>query len=69
MKPTPCWEYMKCGKEEECPAYPDHGFECWTVEGTVCRGRRQGDYDTKIGSCRIACRYYEGVMNGTIRII
>ncbi|MEW6350078.1 MAG: two-CW domain-containing protein [Thermodesulfobacteriota bacterium] len=68
MKPTRCWEYMKCGREKECPAHPDHGFDCWTVEGTVCRGQRQGVYDKKIGGCRAACRYYEGVMNGSIRV-
>ncbi len=69
MKPTPCWEHMKCGKEKECPAYPDHGFDCWTLEGTVCRGQRQEGYEKKVGACRIACKYYDGVMNGTIRII
>ncbi len=68
MNPTPCWEYMKCGREKECPAYPDHGCDCWTVEATVCRNQRQKDYDRKIGGCRLACKYYNGVMNGTIKV-
>jgi methyl-accepting chemotaxis protein len=63
-----CWEYQKCGKEQECPAHPDHGFSCWTIPGTVCRGERQGTYDQKIGACRTLCGYYTGVMAGTIRV-
>ncbi len=68
MAGTPCWEYMKCGREAQCPAHPDHGFECWNVESTVCRGERQGNYDAKIGNCRKSCPYYGGVMDGKIKV-
>ncbi|MCP4649126.1 MAG: hypothetical protein GY853_03465 [PVC group bacterium] len=30
-----CWEYMRCGEEKACPAYPDHGEECWFHAGTM----------------------------------
>ncbi len=62
-----CWEFMKCGKERECPAYPDKGFTCWNVPGTVCRGEIQGGYSDKIGECRTRCDYYNGVMMGSIK--
>ena len=39
-----CWEFLTCGVIENCPAYPDHGYDCWTVEGTLCGGERQGGY-------------------------
>jgi methyl-accepting chemotaxis protein len=64
-----CWEVMKCGKEQECPAYPDNGFACWNVPATVCRGQVQGGYSDKIGECRIRCEYYNGVMMGSIKQI
>jgi len=68
MAGTTCWQYRKCGKEHQCPAYPERGFTCWTVEGTLCRGERQGNYDQKIGSCRTQCEFYQGVMAGSIKI-
>ena len=39
---TNCWELLKCGKESNCPAYPDHGRECYAVTGTMCNGKQQG---------------------------
>jgi hypothetical protein len=69
MAGIPCWEYLKCGREKDCPAYPDKGFGCWNVEGTLCRGERQGDYNVKVGSCRKKCEFYNGVMDGSIKVI
>lgn len=54
-----CWEYMNCGKEEECPAYPNHGHSCFSVTATVCRGSVQGTYDEKAGACRNGCKFYK----------
>ncbi len=65
---TPCWEHMRCGKHEDCPAHPSNGFDCWTIEGTWCRGERQGSYDQKVDACRARCDYYIGVMAGSIKI-
>ena len=69
MAGTSCWEYLNCGSEQNCPAYPKNGSNCWNVEGTLCRGKRQGDYESKIGACRVNCPFYNGVMDGTIKII
>ena len=64
-----CWEVMKCGAEANCPAYPTRGTICWTVEGTLCRGQKQGSYQEKVGECRTKCEYYNGVMTGSIRVV
>ena len=68
MTGTNCWEHRKCGKEKECPAYPNRGWECWNVEATLCRGDVQGTYDQKIGSCRTLCPYYNAVMSGSVKM-
>jgi hypothetical protein len=64
-----CWEYLNCGTEKNCPAYPEDGFGCWNVEGTLCRGKRQGDYEAKIGACRLDCTFYNGVMEGKLKVV
>ncbi len=64
MSVAPCWEFLNCGKEADCPAHPDHGKKCWEVEGTLCRGERQGNYEQKIGACRTNCAYYKKVIMG-----
>ncbi len=63
-----CWEFKECPVKEKCPAYPDKGFACWTVEGTLCRGERQGAYSEKVRACRTLCQYYNGVMAGAIKV-
>ncbi len=64
-----CWENKKCGrtpggaKVEEfgiCPAYPDHGRECWDVAGTFCGGKIQGNAGDKKGGC-LTCDFYNEV--------
>ena len=30
-----CWEHMRCGEEQQCSAYPDCGYNCWEVAGTM----------------------------------
>jgi hypothetical protein len=67
-----CWEFKKCGREGGgakvaelgvCPAYPDHGRDCWAVAGTLCGGKVQGTTASKMGNCR-NCEFYESVMMG-----
>lgn len=62
-----CWEYKKCGripggaKVAEfgvCPAYPDHGNQCARIAGTLCDGKVQGEFVTKLSSC-MQCDYYK----------
>ncbi len=61
-----CWDYQKCSVSEECPAYPNRGWECWNVEGTLCRGEKQGAYQDKIERCRQSCRFYDAMMTGRV---
>jgi methyl-accepting chemotaxis protein len=68
MAATRCWDHRKCGKEKDCPAYPDQGHSCWNVAGTLCRGEKQGTYGEKIEACREQCDFYAGVMAGTIKV-
>jgi hypothetical protein len=52
-----CWEFKKCGKEKNCPAYSYHGRICWYIAGTFCGGKVQGEYAKKIKDCR-KCEFY-----------
>ena len=61
-----CWEYMKCGRipggenvDEHgvCPAYPDHGHLCASVEGTVCQGPLEMAFTRKAAYCTM-CDFY-----------
>ncbi len=69
-----CWEYKKCGREKGgaktaelgvCPAYPDHGRDCWFVAGTLCGGRVQGTFAEKQDDCQ-ECDFYQKVLSGEI---
>jgi hypothetical protein len=52
-----CWEFKKCGRETDCPAYPDHGTECARVTGTLYEGKVQGIFGMKLTTC-MHCDYY-----------
>jgi len=62
---TPCWEFMKCGRdansELKCPAYPHFGRVCWVVAGTFCMGRVQGTFAQKYENCK-KCQFYKKVL-------
>lgn len=58
-----CWEFMVCGKEQNCPAFPDFGRACFAVTGTRCKGKEQGSYALKISHCR-SCGFYGELMGG-----
>ncbi len=51
-----CWEVLSCN-ESECPAYG--GKRCWTITGTKCFGKTQGDVFEKINDCRKCIVYRE----------
>ncbi|OQX26959.1 MAG: hypothetical protein BWK80_07765 [Desulfobacteraceae bacterium IS3] len=59
-----CWESLKCGKEKECPAYPNFGKTCFSVKGTLCNGRKQGGYLEKANECRDRCSFYKEMFGG-----
>jgi len=58
-----CWEFKKCKRDKtgECPAYPKGGRICYLVAGTMCGGKAQGIYATKIGQCR-ECDFYKALV-------
>lgn len=62
-----CWEFKKCGREEGgakaqefgvCSAYPDHGHQCARVAGTLCGGKVQGTFASKLPNC-MQCEFYK----------
>jgi methyl-accepting chemotaxis protein len=61
-----CWEILKCGRQDACPAYPNHGRDCFAVTATLFRGEKQGSYAEKIQKCRDTCDVYKGLMNGSL---
>jgi hypothetical protein len=58
-----CWEFEDCPPRvrKSCPAYPDHGTECWKLQGTMCAdGRFEHRLRTiKVMHCRNECAYYK----------
>lgn len=52
-----CWDIMRCGKEA-CPAYGDTSRRCWYLVGTLCGSCAEGEYRSKIESCR-ECDVYK----------
>lgn len=56
-----CWDYKKCAEtvRDECPAYPDHGLNCWKVTGTNCGlgQMKMKSLAEKIEYCR-GCDFY-----------
>ena len=61
-----CWEFKKCGREAggpkekelgRCPAYPNHGKHCARIAGTLCGGKVQASFATKLVNC-MNCDYY-----------
>ncbi len=58
-----CWDIMCCPREvrASCPAYPDHGSECWKVTGTMCaQGKfNKKNLSEKILYCRNECEFYK----------
>jgi hypothetical protein len=62
MSSKNCWETLQCKRQDNCPAYPHHGRNCFAVTGTTCRGKMQGSYDEKIGACRATCPFYNDLM-------
>lgn len=62
MAEISCWEFKKCGKEKDCPAWPNNGRICFSIEKTLCRGEIQGQYLQKIDKCRETCDFYAHLM-------
>ena len=72
MTKANCWEVMKCGKEEDCPAAKigrgigahggkNRGRFCWTVHDTLRMDEVEGKFAEKIKMCVNYCKFYKQV--------
>jgi signal transduction histidine kinase len=61
---TPCWEFLKCGKDADCtikcPAYPNYGRVCWVVAGTFSDGKPECIFAQRNEDCG-KCEFYKKV--------
>ncbi len=51
----PCWVIQECPREvkQNCPAWEFQvGHLCWFINGTICRGRVQKNWENKMKICR-----------------
>ena len=51
----PCWEVRKCSLEtrRDCPAWDfNAGNLCWFINGTMCQGKPQTNWSSKMKVCR-----------------
>jgi hypothetical protein len=62
-----CWEFKKCGRTPGgakalelgvCPVYKEHGTHCAKIAGTLCGGKVQGTFATKLANC-LQCDFYK----------
>jgi len=61
----PCWTTKKCGLERKkmCPAWEfQAGHLCWFINGTICEGTVQRDWDEKMSTCR-SCEVLQPLLN------
>ena len=61
MQTSYCWTVMNCPPERQvqCPAFPNHGGSCWSVDYTWCDGQMQGDASEKADRCAQCAVYGE----------
>jgi len=58
-----CWDFHFCPEtvHRECPAFPDHGHDCWRVARTRCPELRGlPDPALKMDLCR-SCDFFLAV--------
>ncbi|NIO05481.1 MAG: transcriptional regulator [Proteobacteria bacterium] len=62
-KIMPCWKIRKCPTEERryCPAWELRaGHLCWFINGTICQGKAQANWQKKMEICR-QCEVFQSV--------
>ena len=68
-RPKPCWAVRKCSAEKRrtCPAWElKAGRFCWFINGTVCEGKAQRDWQAKMTICR-SCAVMTSLLGGERR--
>ena len=61
----PCWVIKKCPRKhrEKCPAWEfQAGRLCWFINGTICEGTVQRDWNNKMKMCR-DCEVLQPLLN------
>ncbi len=56
-----CWDIIHCpdNRREKCPAWEFNcGDMCWFINGTICNGKPQDNWEEKITSCK-SCRVFQ----------
>ena len=64
-KTKPCWLTRSCPEEDRqhCPAWQfDAGNLCWFINGTICAGTAQGNWEEKMKICR-DCEVYQSMLD------
>ena len=60
----PCWVIKKClpERKKQCPAWEfQSGRLCWFINGTMCEGKIQRDWQKKMRICR-SCEVIAGLL-------
>jgi hypothetical protein len=60
----PCWVIKKClpERKKQCPAWEfQSGRLCWFINGTMCEGQIQRDWQKKMRICR-SCEVIAGLL-------
>jgi DNA-binding XRE family transcriptional regulator len=63
-KPKPCWDVKKCSPEQKhnCPAWEfGSGDLCWLINGTICDGVIQKDWNEKMKICQ-SCKVFRSIL-------
>lgn len=56
-----CWDILECSPEtrDQCPAWEmNTGDLCWFINGTICQGEPQKNWQDKMKACR-KCRVFK----------
>jgi DNA-binding XRE family transcriptional regulator len=62
----PCWLIMECATEfqKNCPAREfNAGYLCWLINGTICHGKEQNNWQQKMGMCK-KCKVFQSMFSG-----
>lgn len=60
----PCWKEKQCSPEmkKNCPVWDlQIRSLCWTVNGTICHGEIQSNWDEKMKQCR-KCNIFKSIV-------
>jgi DNA-binding XRE family transcriptional regulator len=63
---NPCWIEQDCPEDtrNRCPAWEFQcGDLCWFINGTLCRGKKQKNWESKMKICR-NCDVFQTMLSG-----